>query len=116
MSFKEGISAPDRDNAIDQYLRDDVTEMETKEWCNIFKVMPERLTKNEKTQWLSKLKNVSLASDAFFPFRDNIDRAAVSGVKYIAQPGGSFRDDIVIKACDEYSMVMFFSELRLFHH
>jgi len=90
--------------------------METKEWYNIFKVMPIRLTKEENDAWLSKLAEVSLASDAFFPFRDNIDRAAKSGVKYISQPGGSMRDDIVIKACDEYGMFMSFSGLRLFHH
>jgi len=89
---------------------------ETKEWYNIFKVMLERLTKEEKYGWLSKLAEVSLASDAFFPFRDNIDRAAKSGVKYISQPAGSMRDDIVIKACDEYGMFMSFSGLRLFHH
>lgn len=116
LPFKDGITAPDRDNAIDQYLRDDVTEMETKEWYNVFKVIPNRLTKEEKNVWLSKLKEVSLASDAFFPFRDNIDRAAKSGVKYVSQPGGALRDDIVIKACDEYNMVMAFTGLRLFHH
>ena len=74
------------------------------------------MTDDEKREWLSGLNNVSLGSDAFFPFRDNIDRAAQSGVKYIVQPGGSIRDDIVIKACDEYGIVMAYSDFRLFHH
>jgi phosphoribosylaminoimidazolecarboxamide formyltransferase/IMP cyclohydrolase len=116
LPFKEGVSRPERDNMIDQYLRDEVTPMEMKEWSKVLKVIPERLTKEEKTAWLSKLSGVSLGSDAFFPFRDNIDRAAQSGVKYIAQAGGSVRDEVVIKACDEYNMVMACTGLRLFHH
>ncbi|WP_010073667.1 phosphoribosylaminoimidazolecarboxamide formyltransferase [Clostridium cellulovorans] len=116
LQFKEGVTRPNIDNAIDQFLRDDVTEMEKASWSEIFQVMPTRLTKEEKAQWLSTLKGVSLGSDAFFPFRDNIDRAAESGVQFIVQPGGSIRDDIVIKACDEYDMVMAYSSLRLFHH
>lgn len=90
--------------------------MEMKEWNNVLKYIPDRLTKEEKARWLSTLTGVSLGSDAFFPFRDNIDRAAQSGVKYIVQPGGSLRDDIVINACNEYAMTMSFSGLRLFHH
>lgn len=116
LPFKEGVSRPERDNMIDQYLRDEVTPMEMKEWSKVLKVIPERLTKEEKTAWLSNLTGVSLGSDAFFPFRDNIDRAAQSGVKYIAQAGGSVRDEVVINACDEYNMVMACTGLRLFHH
>lgn len=116
LPFKEGISTPERDNAIDQYLRDDITPMELKEWGNVFKEIPNRLTKEEKAEWLSNLTGVSLGSDAFFPFRDNIDRAAQSGVKYIVQPGGSVRDDIVIEACNEYDIAMVYSGIRLFHH
>ncbi|PJI09606.1 MULTISPECIES: phosphoribosylaminoimidazolecarboxamide formyltransferase [Clostridium] len=116
LPFKEGISRPDRDNLIDQYLRDDVTDAETVGWGRVLKSIPKRLSKEEKDKWLSNLKNVSLGSDAFFPFSDNIDRAAKSGVKYIVQPGGSIRDDVVIEACDNYGMVMAFSKVRLFHH
>lgn len=116
LPFKEGTSQPDKDNLIDQYLRDDVTPMEMKEWSRVLEKMPERLSKEEKDAWLSNLKGVTLGSDAFFPFRDNIDRAAQSGVKYIVQPGGSIRDDIVIEACNEYDMVMSCTGLRLFHH
>lgn len=116
LEFKEGIPRANRDNAIDQFLRDDITPMELKEWENAFKVVPKRLTSEEKSAWLSKLTGVALGSDAFFPFRDNIDRAAKSGVKYIAQPGGSIRDDIVIEACNEYDIAMAYSNLRLFHH
>lgn len=116
LPFKEGVSRPDRDNLIDQYLRDDVTEAETFGWSRILKSVPKRLSAEEKTNWLSNLKNVSLGSDAFFPFSDNIDRASKSGVKYIVQPGGSIRDDIVIEACDNYNMIMAFSGTRLFHH
>lgn len=116
LQFKEGIARANRDNAIDQFLRDDITPMEMKEWGDVFEEIPVRLTAEEKADWLSKLTGVSLGSDAFFPFRDNIDRAAQSGVKYITQPGGSIRDDIVIQACDEYNIAMAFSKLRLFHH
>jgi len=116
LQFKDGIARPNRDNVIDQFLRDDITPMEIKEWDSFLKKIPERLTKEEKTKWLSNLKGVSLGSDAFFPFRDNIDRAAESGVKYIVQPGGSLRDDIVINACNQYEMTMSFSGIRLFHH
>ncbi|WP_234118779.1 phosphoribosylaminoimidazolecarboxamide formyltransferase [Clostridium hydrogenum] len=116
LPFKEGVSRPERDNLIDQFLRDDLTEAETKDWGNILKNIPNRLSLEEKASWLSNLTNVSLGSDAFFPFRDNIDRAAKSGVKYIVQPGGSIRDDVVIESCNKYDMVMAFSNVRLFHH
>lgn len=116
LRFKEGLTQPNIDNAIDQFLRGDVTEVEKEGWGDIFDEMPIQLMQEEKAQWLSTLKGVSLGSDAFFPFRDNIDRAAQSGVKYIVQPGGSVRDDIVIESCNEYDMIMAFSGLRLFHH
>ncbi|WP_102400294.1 phosphoribosylaminoimidazolecarboxamide formyltransferase [Haloimpatiens massiliensis] len=116
LPFKKGIKRPNIDNVIDQFLRDDVTESEKEGWNDIFEEMPVQLTREEKDQWLSTLNGVSLGSDAFFPFRDNIDRAAKSGVKYIVQPGGSIRDDIVVQACNEYDMTMAFSNLRLFHH
>lgn len=116
LPFKKGTSAPDRDNVIDQFLRDDITPMETKEWERVLEYIPKRLSREDKEEWLSKLTNVSLGSDAFFPFRDNIDRAAKSGVKYIVEPGGSIRDDVVIEACNEYNMFMAFSGIRLFHH
>ncbi len=116
LSFKEGISRPNRDNVIDQYLRDDITIKEIKDWGKVLNLIPNRLTKEEKVKWLSSLSGVSLGSDAFFPFRDNIDRAFQSGVKYIVQPGGSVRDDIVIKACNEYNIAMASSNTRLFHH
>ncbi|APM38854.1 phosphoribosylaminoimidazolecarboxamide formyltransferase [Clostridium kluyveri] len=116
LSFKEGVSTPNKDNVIEQYLRDDITKVEIKEWNKVLNKIPNRLTKEEKASWLSNLSGVCLGSDAFFPFRDNIDRAFQSGVKYIVQPGGSLRDDIVIDACNEYNMVMAFSNIRLFHH
>jgi phosphoribosylaminoimidazolecarboxamide formyltransferase/IMP cyclohydrolase len=116
LPFKEGIKRPDRDNAIDQFLQPDVTEAEKKNWSNVFTSIPEPLTNEERRVWLDGLTDVVLGSDAFFPFRDGIDRAAKSGVKYVLQPGGSNRDDEVIAACDEYGMTMVFSGLRLFHH
>jgi phosphoribosylaminoimidazolecarboxamide formyltransferase/IMP cyclohydrolase len=116
LEFADGTGRPEKANAIDQFLRDDVTEAEMKEWSKVFKFIPSRLTRDEKEEWLSQFKEVSLGSDAFFPFRDNIDRAYKSGVKYVAQPGGSVRDDLVIEACNEYGMVMCFTGVRLFHH
>jgi len=110
------IGRPDRDNAIDQFLRDDVTPHERAGWGDIFTTIPPQLTAEEKRDWMSKRKGVVLGSDAFFPFRDSIDRAALSGVQYVLQPGGSNRDDVVIQACDEYGMTMVFSGVRLFHH
>jgi len=116
LQFREGLGRPERDNAIDVYLRDDLTPAEQAAWEKAFAVVPQRLTPQEKRAWLDGLKGVSLASDAFFPFRDNIDRARQSGVQYVVEPGGSVRDDEVIAACDEYGMVMAFSGVRLFHH
>jgi phosphoribosylaminoimidazolecarboxamide formyltransferase / IMP cyclohydrolase len=118
LPFKPGLKRPDRDNAIDQFLRDDVTPNEKTDWVNIFAhaYAPRQLTLDEKREWLSKLDSVTLGSDAFFPFRDSIDRAAASGVKYVLEPGGSTRDDAVIQAANEYGMTMIFSGVRLFHH
>ena len=116
LKFKKGLGRPDRDNAIDLFLRDDITENELKVWQELFDEKPVRLSKEEKKQWIAGLKGVSVGSDAFFPFRDNIDRAYQSGVRYIVQPGGSLRDDSVLAACDEYGIVMVFSNLRLFYH
>lgn len=116
LPFKEGIKRPDRDNAIDQFLQPDVTLAEKKNWVNVFTQIPKQLSDEERRLWLDGLTDVVLGSDAFFPFRDSIDRAARSGVKYILQPGGSNRDADVIAACDKYGMTMVFSGLRLFHH
>lgn len=116
LPFKEGIKRPDRDNAIDQYLQPDVTDAEKKNWENVFTHIPEQLSLQERQAWLDGLTDVVLGSDAFFPFRDSIDRAVKSGVRYVLQPGGSNRDEDVISACDEYGMTMIFSGLRLFHH
>jgi len=116
LPFKAGISRADKNNAIDNYLEEDLSENEIAALNNCFETQVLPLTKEEKRQWLDKQTGVSLASDAFFPFRDNIDRAARSGVKYICQPGGSVRDDVVIEACDEYGITMAFSGVRLFHH
>lgn len=116
LPFKEGVKRPDRDNAIDQFLQPDVTDEEKKNWVNVFTEIPKQLTAEERRAWLDGLTDVTLGSDAFFPFRDSIDRAAKSGVNYVLQPGGSNRDEDVIAACDEYGMTMVFSGLRLFHH
>lgn len=116
LPFRDGIKHPDRDNAIDQFLQLDVTAAEKKNWENVFTHMPDQLSAEERRAWLDVLTDVVLGSDAFFPFRDSIDRAAKSGVKYVLQPGGSNRDEDVIAACDEYGMTMVFSGLRLFHH
>jgi phosphoribosylaminoimidazolecarboxamide formyltransferase/IMP cyclohydrolase len=116
LPFKEGIKRPDRDNAIDQFLQPDITDAEKRNWTNVFTHSPEQLTAEERRFWLDGLTDVVLGSDAFFPFRDSIDRAAKSGVKYVLQPGGSNRDEGVIAACDEYGMTMVFSGVRLFHH
>jgi phosphoribosylaminoimidazolecarboxamide formyltransferase/IMP cyclohydrolase len=116
LQFKEGVSRAERNNAIDGYLRDDLSPAERRYWEEAFEVVPQRLSPQEKRAWLDGLTDVCLASDAFFPFRDSIDRASQSGVKYVVQPGGSVRDDVVIQACDEYGMVMAFSGVRLFHH
>lgn len=116
LRFKPGVSRTAKDIAIDQFLRDDTGPLEMTNWSDIFAAVPVRLTPDQKRDWLKGMKGVSLGSDAFFPQRDNIDRAARSGVQYIVQPGGSVRDDLVIKACDEYGMVMACTGWRLFHH
>jgi len=115
-TFKDGLSRAEMNNAIDQYLLEHPTPLEERAWREAFDPAPEPLTPQERADWIGELDGVSLASDAFFPFRDSIDRAAQSGVKYVVQPGNSARDDIVIAACDEYGMAMAFSNLRLFHH
>lgn len=117
LPFVDSIRRPDRDNAIDLYIGEDYMDVLGEDvWPTIFKEKPEVFTKEEKRAWLDKLENVALGSDAFFPFGDNIERAYKSGVKYIAQPGGSVRDDNVIEACDKHDMVMAFTGIRLFHH
>lgn len=116
LKFKEKIGRPERDNAIDQFLEENLTPAEQYTWQNNFEVPANRMSSEEKREWLNLMNGISLASDAFFPFRDSIDRAQQSGVKYVVQPGGSKRDDIVIEACNEYGMVMAFSNIRLFHH
>ncbi len=116
LPFKLGIKRPDRDNAIDQFLQPDVTEAEKSNWANVFTESPNQLSATERRAWLDGMSDVVLGSDAFFPFRDSIDRAVRSGVKYVLQPGGSNRDEDVIAACGEYDMTMVFSGVRLFHH
>ena len=117
LPFKEDVGRPNRDNAIDVYMSDDYADvLEDGQWQQFFTEQPEPLTREEKREWLDKMDGVALGSDAFFPFSDNIERAHRSGVRYIAQPGGSIRDDAVIDCCDKYGMVMAFTGLRLFHH
>jgi phosphoribosylaminoimidazolecarboxamide formyltransferase/IMP cyclohydrolase len=116
LPFRAGVGRPEQNNAIDLFLEESLSPAEEAEWLGNFSAPPKRLTGEEKRAWLGRQHGVSLASDAFFPFRDNVDRAAQSGVKYVSQPGGSVRDDVVIQAADEYGMVMAMSNLRLFHH
>ena len=117
LPFKEKIRRADRDNAIDLYIGDEYMDvLADGAWENIFTEKPEVFTKEEKREWLDKLTDVTLGSDAFFPFFDNIERAHKSGVKYIAQSGGSVRDDAVIDCCNKYNMAMAFTGIRLFHH
>jgi phosphoribosylaminoimidazolecarboxamide formyltransferase/IMP cyclohydrolase len=116
LPFREDIKRPDRDNAIDQFLQPDITNKEKAAWGDLFTTIPRQIDANERRIWLDTLNDVTLGSDAFFPFRDSIDRAAMSGVKYVLEPGGSNRDDAVIQAADEYGMTMVFSGVRLFHH
>ncbi len=116
LKFKENVGRPERDNALDLFVRRDAAEYELKMLPDLLEEVPARLTDKERETWLQGLKNVTLGSDGFFPFRDNIDRAAKSGVKYVVQPGGSVRDDIVIDSCNEYDMVMVMTGIRLFHH
>ena len=117
LPFIPTLKNPDRDNAIDRYISDEWDDVLADGiWQTLFTEKPDVLTSEEKRAWLSKLTDVSLGSDAFFPFPDNIDRAARSGVRYIAEPGGSIRDDLVIEACNRYGIAMAFTGLRLFHH
>ncbi|MEX2598164.1 MAG: phosphoribosylaminoimidazolecarboxamide formyltransferase, partial [Dehalococcoidia bacterium] len=116
LQFREGLGRPERDNAIDGFLRDDLSPAEEEIWRGAFAEIPERLSREEKRSWLDGMTDIAMGSDAFIPFRDNVDRAAMSGVKYIAQPGGSVRDDDIVAACNQYGMVMAISGVRLFHH
>ncbi len=117
LPFKDGIRRADRDNAIDLYIGEEYMDvLDDEAWPGIFKEKPEIFTREEKREWLDQMSGVALGSDAFFPFGDNIERAHKSGVKYIAQPGGSVRDDNVISTCNKYGMVMAFTGIRLFHH
>ena len=117
LQFVNGIRRPDRDNAIDVYISDEYEDVLAKGvWQNTFKVKPEVLTAEEKKAWIATQSGVTVGSDAFFPFGDNVERARKSGVRYIVQPGGSIRDDHVIATCNKYGIVMAFTGMRLFHH
>ena len=116
LPWRKGIGRPDRDNAIDLCFQENLSAPERQSWETAFRDVPRRFSPEEKRDWLSRMTGVSLSSDAFFPFRDCIDRAAQSGVGYVVEPGNSVRDQEVIAACDEYGMVMAFSGKRLFHH
>lgn len=117
LQFVDGLGRADRDNAIDVYMGEEYMDVLADGiWEKTFKVKPAVFTGEEKRKWLDRMQDVTLGSDAFFPFSDNIERAHKSGVKYVAQPGGSVRDDAVIQCCDKYGMVMAFTGIRLFHH
>lgn len=117
LPFLDKIGRADRDNAIDLYMGEEYMDvLADGQWQKVFKEKPDVFTREEKREWLDKLTDVALGSDAFFPFGDNIERAYKSGVKYVAQPGGSVRDDNVIQACNDHNMVMAFTGIRLFHH
>ncbi|HAE45295.1 MAG TPA: phosphoribosylaminoimidazolecarboxamide formyltransferase [Lachnospiraceae bacterium] len=117
LPFVDNIRRADRDNAIDVYIGDEYMDvLADGAWQKVFKERPEVFTAEEKRAWLDQAENIALGSDAFFPFSDNIERAKKSGVKYIAEPGGSVRDDAVIECCDKYGMAMAFTGIRLFHH
>ena len=117
LQFVDTLGRAERDNAIDVYIGEEYMEvLADGAWEKIFKVKPEVFTREAKRAWLDQMSDVTLGSDAFFPFADNIERAHKSGVKYIAQPGGSVRDDLVIECCDKYDMAMAFTGIRLFHH
>jgi len=116
LDFKKSITRTEKANAIDLYLEEDATEAELRAWRLHFNTVPEPLAREERHAWLARFDGVALSSDAFIPFRDNIDRAARSGVRYVVQTGGSSRDEGIIRAADEYGMVMVFTGLRLFHH
>ena len=117
LPFKADIRRPARDNAIDVYISDEYEDVLAEGvWQETFETKPEVLTAEEKKAWIATMSDVALGSDAFFPFGDNIERAFKSGVKYVAEPGGSIRDDNVIEAADHHDMVMAFTGMRLFHH
>lgn len=117
LPFKDDVRRADRDNAIDVYIGDEYEDvLRDGEWEKVFTTKPEVFTREEKKEWIAKNTNVCLGSDAFFPFGDNIERAHKSGVEYIAQPGGSIRDDNVIETCNKYNIAMAFTGIRLFHH
>lgn len=117
LPFKPDVRRPDRDNAIDVYISDEYMDLlGGDDWKRVFTEKPPVFTKEEKTAWLAQVKGVALGSDAFFPFGDNIERAHKSGVEFVAQSGGSIRDDNVIETCDKYNMAMAFVGIRLFHH
>jgi phosphoribosylaminoimidazolecarboxamide formyltransferase/IMP cyclohydrolase len=116
LQFREGISRAEKNNAVDRFLLTELSAAEEAAWRQAFAVVPERFTAAERREWLDAQSGVALSSDAFFPFRDNLDRASRSGVSYVLEPGGSLRDDEVIEAANEYGMVMAFSGVRLFHH
>ncbi|NLV74376.1 MAG: phosphoribosylaminoimidazolecarboxamide formyltransferase [Chloroflexi bacterium] len=116
LKFAKGLARAERNNAIDLYLGGELTRAEQSAWEACFRDVPVRLSQADRADWLAQIHEVALSSDAFFPFRDSIDRASTSGVRYVAQPGGSLNDQAVIEACDEYGMVMALTELRLFHH
>ncbi len=117
LQFVDGIRRPDRDNAIDVYISDEYEDvLADGVWQNTFKVKPDVLTREEKKSWISQMQGVTVGSDAFFPFGDNVERARKSGVQYIVQPGGSIRDDNVIDTCNKYGITMCFTGIRLFHH
>jgi phosphoribosylaminoimidazolecarboxamide formyltransferase/IMP cyclohydrolase len=116
LSFRPDLDRVDRDNAIDQFLRDDLTPAEEAQWRQSFATLPDRLSAADKWSWLQTQNGVTLGSDAYIPFRDNVDRAHASGVEFIVQPGGAMRDEDIIAACNEYGIAMAFTGLRLFHH
>ena len=116
LKFKQGVKKQDRVNARVRYIEGDFTEVEYEQWKTLFEEVPEPLSQQEKDEFIKTMDGVSLCSDAFFPFADNIKRAYASGVSYIAQPGGSIRDDMVIEECNKDGIVMAFTGMRLFHH
>jgi len=116
LQFKKGLKRPEKINAIEAYLRGDMTDQERQLWEANFEVIPELLTAQKRREWLDQLQGVALSSDAFIPFRDNIDRAVKSGVRYVVETGGSVRDVDVVAAANEYGMVLVLTGVRLFHH
>ncbi|ALS25322.1 MULTISPECIES: phosphoribosylaminoimidazolecarboxamide formyltransferase [Paenibacillus] len=116
MKFRQGLSRAEQNNAIDLWLEEELTSVEQAAWEACFEEVPARLSREEKREWLNKLQGVSYGSDAFLPFRDNLDRASRSGVKYVVQAGSSMRDEEVVQAANDYGMVMMYSGVRLFHH